>query len=136
MNISILTGRLTKDPELKSTQGGLSVCSFTIAVDRKFKKQGEPKQTDFINIVVWRHTADFIVKHFVKGQMISITGSIQTRTWDDTDGKRHYATEVVASDAEFVGSKQDNGGGTGSTEGTSNEHEGFKPVDTDEDLPF
>ena len=101
MNKAILVGRLTRDPELKTTPNGVNVCSFTLAIDRRFAKD----QTDFINCVAWRQTAEFICKYFAKGRMIGIVGSIQTRNWEDKDGKRQYATEVVADEAYFTESK-------------------------------
>jgi len=104
MNKVTLMGRLTKDPELKSTTTGVSVCSFSIAVNRRFVKAGEERQADFINCVAWRQTAEFICKYFAKGRMIAVAGSIQTRNWEDKEGKRQYATEVVVEDAYFADS--------------------------------
>ena len=104
-NIAILTGRCVNTPELRTTQNGTSVCNFTIAVDRRYK-QGEEKQVDFINITAWRGTAEFVSKHFIKGQMIDIEGSIQTRKYQDKDGNNRTAVEVVASKIHFVGSKK------------------------------
>ena len=111
-NIVILSGRLTADPEIKTTQNGVSVCSFSIAVERRYK-QGEERQADFINIVAWRSTAEFVSKHFTKGSMIGIEGSIQTRKYQDRDGNNRTAFEVVANNVQFVESKrsQDNGVG-------------------------
>lgn len=107
LNKVILMGRLTKDPELKYTANNIAVVSFTIAVDRNFARQGEQRQTDFINIVAWRTTAEFVAKYFTKGQLLALSGSIQTRTWDDQEGKRHYVTEVVADEVYFAESKRD-----------------------------
>lgn len=104
MNKVILMGRLTRDPELRSTATGTSVASFTIAVDRRFANKDGVRQADFINCVAWRQTADFISKYFPKGRMIAVCGSIQTRTWDDQEGKKHYVTEVVVDEAYFAGS--------------------------------
>jgi len=105
MNKVVLVGRLTKDLELKANPGGTHVCSFTVAVNRAFVKQGEERQTDFINCVAWRHTAEFICKHFAKGHMIAVSGAMQTRTWEDKDGRRQYMTEVVVDSASFCDSK-------------------------------
>ena len=105
MNKVILIGRLVKDPELKTTQSQIAFCGFTIAVDRKFKTNGE-KQADFINIVAWRDRAEFIGKYFQKGSKIGIIGSIQTRDYLDKDGKKIYVTEIIVDEAEFVDSKQ------------------------------
>lgn len=105
LNKVILIGRLTANPELKTTQSGVAVTSFTIAVDRPATKDGK-KETDFINIVAWRKTAEFVSKYFSKGSAIIVCGSIQTRSWKDADGKTRYATEVVASEVSFAESKK------------------------------
>ena len=105
LNKVILIGNLTADPELKQTPGGVSVVSFSIGVGRKYTKQGEQPQTDFINIVAWRTTADFVAKYFRKGNAICICGSIQTRSWTDNNGNKRYATEVVADEVSFVEKK-------------------------------
>lgn len=104
-NLAILTGRLTADPELKTTQSGVSVVSFCIAVQRQYKS-GEDPITDFINIVAWRHTAEFVTKYFHKGNMIGIEGSIQTRKYTDKDGNNRTAFEVLANNVQFVESKR------------------------------
>lgn len=104
-NKVILMGRLTDKPELKQTQGGISVTSFSLAVDRRFNK-GEEKQCDFITIVAWKQSAEFICKHFGKGQAMLVCGSLQTRNWTDNQGNKRYATEVVADEVSFVGSKE------------------------------
>ena len=106
LNKVILMGRLVKDPELKYTPSNVAVVSFTVAVDRRYQKQDE-KQADFINVVAWRSAAEFVSKWFRKGQMIALSGSIQTRTWDDSDGNRRYVTEVIAEEVSFAGSKGD-----------------------------
>ena len=100
-NLVVLTGRLTADPELKTTQSGVSVTSFSIAVERRYK-QGEERQADFINIVAWRSSAEFICKYFKKGSMIGIEGSIQTRRYQDRDGNNRTAFEVIANNVQFV----------------------------------
>ena len=105
MNKVILMGRITKDPELKHTPQGVSVCSFSIAVNRRFAKEGQ-QNADFINCIAWRNTAEFITKYFHKGSMIAVVGSIQTRTWEDANGKKQYATEVSVDEAYFTGSKE------------------------------
>lgn len=105
-NIVVLTGRITADPELKTTQSGLSVTSFSIAVNRNYRS-GEEPQTDFINIVAWRGTAEFVTHHFRKGNMIGVEGSIQTRKYTDRDGNQRTAFEVVANNIQFVESKRD-----------------------------
>lgn len=105
-NLVVLTGRLTADPELKTTQSGISVTSFSIAVDRRFRS-GEERQTDFINIVAWRQSAEFVAKYFKKGSLIGIEGSIQTRKYTDKNGNNRTAFEVVANNVQFVESKRD-----------------------------
>lgn len=107
-NKVILGGRLTADPELKTTQSGVSVLSFTVAINRKYQKDGE-SQTDFINCQAWRGTAEFIAKFFRKGSSISVVGSVQTRNWTDKDGNKKYATEIMVDEAYFVDGKNDNG---------------------------
>lgn len=106
-NLVVLTGRLTADPELKTTPSGVSVTSFTIAVQRSYKS-GEEPITDFIYIQAWRHTAEFIAKYFKKGNMIGIEGSIQTRRYTDKDGNNRTAFEVVANNVQFVEGKKNN----------------------------
>ena len=99
-NKVILIGNMCSDPELKQTPSGVSTCSFSIAVNRKMAKNGE---VDFINIVTWRQTAEFVTKYFTKGKPILVCGQIQTRSWTDNQGQKRYATEVVADEVSFVG---------------------------------
>jgi single-strand DNA-binding protein len=103
MNKAIIMGRLTKDPEVRYTTNDKAVCSFTIAVDRKFKKD----EADFIPVVAWDKTAEFCAKYFSKGRKIAVSGRIQTRTYDDNDGKKHYVTEIVAEEVDFADSKKE-----------------------------
>lgn len=128
MNKVILIGRLTADPELRQTPQGTAVARFTIAVDRRFKREGGP-QADFISCTAWRQTADFICRYFHKGKMIAVEGSIQTRSWEDNDGKKRYSTEVIALNVEFCGDKQIK----------PELNEGFEDIDgegNEDDLPF
>jgi single-strand DNA-binding protein len=104
-NKVILIGNMTSDPELKQTQGGISVCSFSIAINRKFRKEGE-QECDFITIQTWRQTAEFVSKYFKKGKPILVCGQLQTRTWTDNQGNKRYATEVVADEVSFVGNNE------------------------------
>lgn len=104
MNKVMLVGRLTKDPEMKLTSNQTQYCNFTIAVDRRFKDANGQRQTDFINCVAWKQTAVFIQKYFGKGSRIGIAGSIQTRNYEDQEGQKHFITEVLAEEAEFVDS--------------------------------
>lgn len=102
-NKVIIGGRITGDPELKNTPSGISVTSFTIAVNRRFgSKSGEENAADFINVTAWRQTAEFITKYFKKASSICVVGTLQNRNWTDNDGNKHYATEVVADEAYFV----------------------------------
>ena len=141
LNKAILMGRFTRDPELRSTPQGISTCSFSIAVDRNFVRAGEERKADFINCVAWRQTADFISKYFKKGNLIAVEGSIQTRSWDDADGKKRYATEVIVNQAYFAESKKDSQ--PADSFGTGFESSDFgtlpdpiSPMGTDDDLPF
>ena len=108
MNKVILMGRLTRDPETRYTQtSNTLVSSFSLAVNRRFVRQGEERQADFINIVAWSKLGEFCSKYFKKGQQVGVIGRIQTRTWDDDQGQKHYVTEVVAEEAYFADSKRD-----------------------------
>jgi len=107
LNKAIIMGRLTRDPEMRYTQSNIAVCSFSVAVDRNYIPAGGQRQTDFINVVAWRSTAEFVGKYFSKGKMIVVCGSIQTRTWDGQDGRKNYATEIVADEVFFGESKRD-----------------------------
>ncbi len=107
LNKAILVGRITKEPELKSTEKGTSVLSFTVAITRKYKDANGDRVSDFINCVAFRQTAEFISSYFKKGDLISVDGTIQTRTWDDNEGKRHYVTEVMVENAGFIEGKKE-----------------------------
>ena len=110
LNRVTLMGRLVADPELRSTASNLSVCSFRIAVDRDYKK-GDQKETDFIDIVAWRSTAEFVANYFNKGRMIAVDGRLQIRPWEDKDGNKRFATEVVADNVYFGDSRPGGAGG-------------------------
>ena len=138
INKVILMGRLTKDPELRYTNNKTPVCSFTIAVNNGY---GEKQQTDFINCVAWNKTAEFVTKYFIKGKMIVIAdGRISTRSWETQDGKRAYATEVVANEVNFGESKtspQLNTPQTAAQPPMQDDDDDFTPLDEeDDDLPF
>lgn len=111
LNKVIIMGRLTADVELKQTTSGISTCQFTVAVERNFAAQGQDRQTDFINVVVWRQTAEFVSKYFHKGSMICVEGTLRTRTYDDKryPDVRHYVTEVQADQVYFTGEKAGSG---------------------------
>lgn len=136
-NLVVLTGRMTSDVELKTTPSGVSVCSFAIAVERKYK-QGEEKQSDFINIVAWRQTAEFISKYFSKGSLIGIEGSIQTRKYKDKEGNTRTAFEVIANNVQFVESKKSEGAAPNNDHlaELGNNLKGFELLGDDGDMPF
>ena len=113
LNRIILMGRLTRDPELRRTQNGTAVTSFSLAVDRDFKSQSGERETDFIDIVAWRSTAEFVSKYFVKGRMAVVEGRLQIRDWTDREGGKRRSAEVVADNVYFGDSKRDNGGDFG-----------------------
>lgn len=113
LNSVILMGRLVADPELRQTGTGISVCSFRLAVDRNFSKAGTEKQTDFINIVAWRNTGEFVSRYFKKGQLCAVQGSLQTRSYTDKEGNNRQAFEVVADNVYFADSKGSSGASTG-----------------------
>ena len=112
LNCAIIMGRLTADPELRTTGNGISVTSFSVAVDRNYQRQGQERQTDFINVVAWRQTAEFVSRYFRKGQMIAVQGSIQTRNYEDRNGNKRTAVEIVADNVSFCGSKAETGAST------------------------
>ena len=140
LNKVILIGHLTTDPELKQTPNGVSVTSFSIGISRRFTRAGEQAQTDFINIVAWRRTAEFITKFFRKGNAICICGSLQKRSWTATDGSKRYATDVVADEATFVEKKSDSSRGDDYQAPAFSSDMGsapkFEEVAADDDLPF
>ena len=147
-NKVILIGNMTADPELKQTAAGVSVCSFSIAVNRRFAKTEQGQQTvDFINIVTWRQSAEFVSRYFKKGNPILICGQLQTRTWNDNQGQKRYATEVIADEVSFVASAAQTAAGVPqSTPAYTPEAYGapsfstgsanFEELPSDGDLPF
>lgn len=152
LNRAILMGRLTADPELKTTPQGVSVTSFSIAVDRNYVKQGEERKADFINIVAWRQQAEFICRYFSKGSMIAIEGQIQTRSYQAKDGSNRYVTEVVVDNVSFTGERRENTGSSYSQYGQPSQNsyapaqqpasyasgstDDFQEMPVDDDLPF
>ena len=144
LNISVLTGRLVADPELRRTTSDIAVTSFTIAVDRDYQKAGADRQADFIDIVAWRSTAEFVCKYFRKGQLIAVRGSIQTHIYQDKDGSKRKAFEIVADKVSFCGSKSDSTESpargyqpaTGPAPNINPEPGDFQEIPTDDDLPF
>ena len=137
LNKVILGGRVTADPEFKATPQGISVCSFSVAVNRR-SKEGQA-QADFINCQAWRATAEFINRYFKKGSSICLVGSIQTRTWNDQQGNKRYATEVIVDEAYFVDSKSDNAApafGMDAASFQTQQAPKFEEIAGDDDLPF
>lgn len=142
INNVTLMGRLTADPELRTTTTGKNVASFRIAVDSGYARAGEERQADFINIVAWQAQADFVCRYFKKGSMIALTGRIQTRSYEDSNGNKRTAFEVVAREVSFCGSRAETGttGGNVATQAapayqTANAAD-FEEIPDDEDLPF
>ena len=135
LNVVALLGRLTADPELRTTPNGVSVATFTLAVDRSYAKQGEERQADFINCVAWRGIGEFISRYFQKGQLIAVDGSIQTRRYQDKNGSNRTAFEVVVKDASFAGSKPASQVVAQPAYRTQ-DSDGFQEIDDSEDLPF
>ena len=152
LNVAVLMGRLVADPELRHTPNGVSVTSFTIAVDRSYVKAGTERQTDFIDVVAWRNNAEFVCKYFRKGQLAAVQGSMQTRTYTDKDGNKRKAVEIVADNVHFAEPKRESGGSAGGyprTGGPANDHGelpapaytngdtgDFEEIPSDDDLPF
>lgn len=149
LNVVALNGRLTADPELRHTNSDIAVTSFTLAVDRNYTRAGSEKQTDFIDIVCWRNTAEFASKYFHKGQLVAVEGSLQTRTYTDRDGNKRKAVEVQANNVFFAEPKRDSYGGpdtgssspaprqnNGAPEISSGSNDDFMELPDDDTLPF
>ena len=146
INNVVLMGRLTAAPELKTTQSGISTVRFSVAVERRYNKQGEERQTDFVDCVAWRQTAEFVSKYFNKGSMIAVVGSIQTRNYEDKNGNKRKAVEVQVDNVSFCGSKGETGtgGGTPNLDVLKDKVEQFNAPQNnssytdipDDDLPF
>lgn len=144
LNSVVLMGRLVADPELRHTPNDIAVTSFTLAVNRSYAKAGSDKATDFIDIVAWRSTAEFVSRYFTKGQLVAVQGSIQTRTYQDKEGNNRKAFEVVASNVYFADSKKDGSARSDyaqnmnsiSTSFENGSSDDFKEIETEDDLPF
>jgi len=150
LNNVVLMGRLTADPELRHTPNDIPVTTFTLAVNRSFAKAGADRATDFIDIVAWRNTAEFVSKYFNKGQLVAVEGSIQTRTYQDKEGKNRKVFEVIANNVHFAEAKRDgnynnsnasNNNSNFNSENFGNSFENgsvddFKEIPMDDDLPF
>lgn len=156
LNVVAIMGRLVADPELRTTTQGNSVCSFRIACDRSYVQQGQERQADFIDIVAWRQQAEFVSRHFQKGSMIAVEGSLQTRNYQDKNGNSRTAVEVVANNISFAGAKRQDGQNAPSYEQQTTSHvqqakaaqnapqpaytqgsmDDFAVIDDNDDLPF
>lgn len=147
LNNVVLMGRLVADPELRHTPNDIAVTSFTLAVNRSYVKSGSERQTDFIDIVAWRSTAEFVSKYFHKGQLVAVQGSIQTRTYQDKEGNKRKAFEIVADNVYFAESKRDSANYNNDAYADINQNaqpsayasgdaDDFQEVPSDDDLPF
>lgn len=156
LNVAVIMGRLVADPELRHTASDIAVTSFRVAVDRSYQKPGTERQADFIDVVAWRQTAEFVCRYFQKGSMIAVQGSIQTRNYTDNNGIKRYVVEIVADQVSFTGSKRESGNVGGGDYGlppappeqntntfsepapaySSGSNEDFEEVIGDDDLPF
>ena len=150
LNKVFVMGRLTRDPELRRTQSGTAVASFSLAVDRDYKTQSGEKETDFFDVVAWRTTAEFVAKYFTKGRMAVVEGRLQVRPWQDKDGNNRRSTEIIAENIYFGDSKKDGSGNTGNygaqaytapdggyAAPTGGAYGGFAEIDEEDgDLPF
>ena len=155
LNVAAIMGRLVAVPELRHTPNDIAVTTFTLAVDRSYSRAGTERQTDFIDVVAWRQTAEFVCKYFSKGRMMAVTGSIQTRNYEDKQGNKRKAFEIVANDVSFADSKRDSSGSApGSYDSapavqqrpaaysepapaySSGSNEDFEEILGDDDLPF
>ena len=157
LNVAVIMGRLAADPELRHTPNGVAVTSFTLAVDRSYARAGTERQTDWIDVVAWRQTAEFVCKYFTKGQLMAVTGSIQTRNYEDRNGNKRKAVEIQATEVNFASSKREGGSMGGDTSYgqprasapaqpaafsepapaySSGSSEDFEEILGDDDLPF
>lgn len=150
LNVVAIMGRLVADPELKTTPAGINVCTFRIACDRSFAQQGQQRQADFVDVVAWRHNADFLCKHFAKGGMVAVQGRLQTRQYQDRNGNKRTAVEVVADSLSFAGSSKKPGGQAVDEGGeappsdyrdpapaySQGDADDFSVIDDNDDLPF
>ena len=135
LNKVILMGRLTRDPELRSTTGGVDVTNFTLAVDRSYTKAGAEKETDFLDCVAWRGTAEFVSRYFKKGMQVAVSGRIQTRKWKDQQDQRRVSVEIVVDEAFFADSKRDTAVDKAEPRGWQSQDVSFADLG-DEDVPF
>ena len=136
LNCAVIMGRLTADPELRQTPSSVPVTRFTVAVDRGYAKQGEERKADFINVIAWRQTAEFVCKYFSKGSMIAVQGAIETGSYEK-DGVKRYTFEIKADNVSFCGSKNEqSSNGTPASAFSSPAVDDFAAMADDDDLPF
>ncbi len=133
LNAIVLIGRLTRDPELRYTPSGTAVCNFSLAVNRRFTNQQGERETDFIDVVVWRQQAERVAQHLTKGRMVAVQGRLQIRSYEDRDGNRRKAAEVVADDVEFLDSPRRDGASAAASTGAPS---GTEFGDDDQEVPF
>ena len=138
LNCAVIMGRLTADPELKHTPSDIAVTSFSVAVNRSYAKQGEQREADFIDVVAWRSTAEFVCKYFGKGQLIVVQGMLQTRTYTDTKGNKRKVVELVADQVHFGESKKETQQANNAPNPSDSQSvsSGFEELTSDDDLPF
>ena len=137
LNKVILMGRLTADPELRSTTGGVDVANFTLAVERNRASKGTERQTDFLDCVAWRGTAEFVSRYFKKGMQVAVTGRIQTRKWKDQNDQKRVSVEIVVDEAFFADSKREPATGAGMDDrGRAAANWAYETLSADEDVPF
>lgn len=136
LNQITIMGRMVKDPELRHTNSGLAVASFTLAVDRDFKNDSGEKETDFIDCVAWRSTAEFVDKYFSKGSMAVVSGRLQIRSYNASDGSKRKAAEIVAANIYFADSKKTAQNATSGTTDAFTSGSDIVPIDDNDDLPF
>ena len=132
MNKVILMGRLTKNPEIRYTKNQTPVASFTLAVNRRFAKENDEVKADFFNVIAWNKTGEFIGKYFTKGQQVAVVGRLQNRSWDDQQGVKHYATDVIAEEVDFADSKKENN----TNDNTTGNVDDFTYSSNNVELPF
>jgi len=136
MNRCILIGNLTKDPELRSTPNGVSVCTFSIGVSRRFSNQNGERETDFFNIVVWRKQGENAAKYLRKGSQVAISGQIQNRSYEAKDGTKRYFTEIIADEVQFLRTSNADSQGGNSYSAPNSANDGSQMLEINEDMPF
>lgn len=136
LNVVVLMGRLVADPELRTTDGGINVTRFRVACERSFARQGEQRQADFLDVVAWRQTADFVCKYFQKGSLIAVQGRIQTRQYRDKNGNNRTAVEIMADQVSFTGEKSKSAPNVSYHLQSASGSDDFREIDDSDDIPF